>query len=110
MLAQRAPSLTTSRWTAVVEAIARVRLEDWSGAFAAIGDRFRLPRLMILTPMAYDFLRSLICSHLGRNDEAHGFYERGMVAWEDETGDDPAAWQHSDAMRWRRAAEAVLAK
>ena len=33
-----------------------------------------------------------------------------MVAWDEQTRYDPDAWERSDAMRWRREAEAVLAK
>jgi hypothetical protein len=33
-----------------------------------------------------------------------------MVALDEQTRDDPAAWEHSDAMRWRREAETALAK
>ncbi len=109
-LEERASFLGTSRWKWVVEAIARVRIEDWSGAIPFIEGRFKRPGLMILTPVAYDFLRSLICSHLGRNDEARGYYERGLVEWEDQMGADPTAWEHSDAMRWRREAEVVLVR
>jgi serine/threonine-protein kinase len=109
-LAERSATLQGLRWPNVVEAIARVRLEDWAGAQAAIGGRFKLPYFMILTPMAYDFLRSLICSHLRRKDQARDDYERGMVEWEEQTGADPGAWEHSDAMRWRREAEAALEK
>ncbi|MBK7645027.1 MAG: protein kinase [Planctomycetes bacterium] len=109
-LEERAAQLRDLRWPDVIEAIARVRLEDWPGAYAALDGRFKLPFFMILSPMAYDFLRSLICSHIGHTDEARGYYQRGMAEWDDQTSADPAAWEHSDAMRWRREAEAVLAK
>jgi tetratricopeptide (TPR) repeat protein len=107
---ERAPLIGTSRFRYVVEAIARVRLEDWPGALAAIEHRYRRPYIVLLTPMAYDFLRSVIYSHLERAEEARACYERGMVAWEEQTTDEPGAWEHSDAMRWRREAEAALAK
>ena len=94
----------------MIAAIAHVRLEDWASAQAAIDGRFKLPFFMILTPMSYEFLRSLIFSHLDRKDEARDSYARGMVAWTEQTSADPAAWERSDAMRWRRAAEAVLEK
>jgi hypothetical protein len=63
-----------------------------------------------MTPVCYDFMRSLILSHLGRDVESRAYYERAMVEWEKLTGGNPAAWERSDAMRWRREAEAVLAK
>jgi tetratricopeptide (TPR) repeat protein/tRNA A-37 threonylcarbamoyl transferase component Bud32 len=109
-LAEKASSLTTYRWPAVVETVARVRLGDWPGALAAIDGRYNPPQAMILSPMAYEFLRSLIYSHLGRDDEARACHQRGMLAWEQRTRADPAGWERSDAMRWRREAEAVLAK
>ena len=94
----------------MVEAIARVRLADWAGALAAIEHHYKRPYVMILTPMGYDFLRSLIYSPKAAPTRPAPAYERGMVAWEEHTADDPDAWEHSDAMRWRREAEAVLAK
>ncbi len=109
-LKERAPTLPPSRWIPVVETIARVRLEDWTGALDAIEHRYRHPWIVVLTPMAYEFLRSLIYSRVGRADEARTCYERGMVQWEDETASDPEAWARSDAMRWRREAEAAFAK
>jgi hypothetical protein len=33
-----------------------------------------------------------------------------MLAWEETTRDHPDAWAKSDAMRWRREAEAALGK
>ncbi len=98
------------RWCRVIEAIARVRLEDWSGAERVLEEMYRPPWLMVLSPMAYEFLRSLIYSRVGRADEALTCYKRGMARWSLETEDDPAAWERSDAMRWRREAEAALAK
>lgn len=109
-LAERASSLTDFRWPATVEIVARVRLEDWSGALEVFEDRFKPQYLMLLTPMSYEFLRSLIYSRLGRDVEARQSYKRGMLAWDEQTADHPAAWEHSDAMHWRRKAEAALAK
>jgi hypothetical protein len=99
-----------NRWRHTVEAVARVRLEDWSGAERVLDELYRPPWIMVMTPMAYEFLRSLIYSRVGRTDEARSCYSRAMVAWDQETADDPAAWERSDAMRWRREAEAALAK
>jgi tetratricopeptide (TPR) repeat protein len=108
LLKQWAPLIPTYRWPPVIETLARVRLEDWSGALSAIESRFQPPNLMLLSPMAYDFVRARIYAELARPDEARACYARGMVVWECETIDDPAAWERSDAMRWRRAAEAAL--
>ena len=109
-LEERASLIGNARFRFVIEALARVRLEDWPGALAAIEHRYQRPYIVVLTPMAYDFLRSLIYSHLERHDEARACYERAMVVWEQQTAGNAAAWEHSDAMRWRREAEAVLAK
>ena len=103
-------TMDLSDWNYLVEAVARYRLEDWSGALAAVKGRFKAPDLLILVPNAWDFLRSAIYGHLGRADEARDYYERGMVEWKLQTGGNPAAWERSDVMRWRREAEAVLAK
>jgi serine/threonine-protein kinase len=98
------------RWPATVEIVARIRLEDWAGALEIFEGRFKPQFLMLLTPMSYDFVRSLIYSRLGRDVEARQAYKRGMLAWEDATLDYPTVWDRSDAHRWRTEAEAVLAK
>jgi serine/threonine-protein kinase len=109
-ITERAAQIGETRWIHVIECIARVRVGDWAGALAALENRFQPPLLVLLTPNAYDFLRSLICSHLGRDAEAKSYYERGMVLCNERTADDPAAWEHSDVMRWRGEAQAALAK
>jgi tetratricopeptide (TPR) repeat protein len=102
--------IETYRWPHFVETVARIRLEDWPGALSVIEHRLQIPGLMLMAPMCYDFMRSLIYSHVGRAAEARVFYERGMVTWGEQTAANPAAWDHSDAMRWRTEAEAGLAK
>ncbi|MBL8859557.1 MAG: protein kinase [Planctomycetes bacterium] len=92
------------------ETVARIRSEDWSGAATAIEGHYKVPDALIVTPNSFDFMRALIYSHLGRDGEARENYKRGMVEWNAQTGGNPAAWDKSDAMRWRREAEAVLAK
>jgi serine/threonine-protein kinase len=108
-LADQSAVLGNARWASVIATIAHVRKGDWAAALATFEDRYKLPQVMILTPMAHDFLRSLIYSHVGRHAEAQLAYKRGMVQWEEQTVDDPKAWEQSDAARWRRAAEAALA-
>ncbi len=103
-------AMDLSDWNYLVEAVARYRLEDWSGALTAVKGRFKAPDALILVPNAWDFLRSAIYGHLGRGDEARDYYARGMVEWKLQTGGNPAAWERSDVMRWRREAEAVLPK
>ena len=94
----------------VVETVARVRLEDWEGALAAIGGHYSAPSTLLVTPGAIEFLRTLALAKLGRLDAARECYARAMVAWKELTGGDEAAWERSDVMRWRREAEAALAR
>ncbi len=109
-LEERASLIADASWLYVVETVARVRAQDWPGALAAIEGHYRTPEYMLLTPSAHDFVRALIYSRLGREGEARECFKRGMVAWNTQTGGNPAAWEHSDVMRWRREAEAALAK
>jgi hypothetical protein len=109
-LQENAVIIAQSRWPATVEIVARIRLEDWAGALEIFEGRFKPQYLMLLTPMSYDFVRSLIYSRLGRDVEAQQAYKRGMLAWDEATLDYPEVWNQSDAHRWRTEAEAVLAK
>jgi len=102
--------LSNENWFYLVNTIAHVRAQDWPAALAAIEGRYTLPNYMLLTPMAFDFLRSLIYSHLDRDGEARECFTRGMAEWNQQTGSNTAAWENSDVMRWRREAEAVLAR
>src|SRR5260221_13778544 len=104
------PLAAEAEWRFVIETVARVRLEDWPGANAAIGEHFTPPAAILLSPAAFDFLRAVIYAHLGRADAARESYARGMASWKSLTSGNPAAWEHSDVMRWRREAEAALAK
>ena len=110
MLEERAPSLREANWRFTVEALARVRLEDWAGALTAIEHRNQRADFMALTPVARDFLHVLILAKLGRADAARACYDRALVEWELQIAGKPGAWEHSDAMRWRREAEALLSK
>jgi hypothetical protein len=109
-LEERAGSFPRDRWPATLQIVARVRLEDWAGALAVFEKEFKPQQLMLLTPMSYEFLRALIYAKLGRQVEARQAYDRGTLAWEEATRDHPEAWARSDAMRWRREAEAALGK
>ena len=109
-LDERAAALAKEGWVFLVRTVALVRAEDWPGALAAIEGHYTPPSITLLTPTACDFIRSLIYSHLGRAGEALECYRRGMAHWNENTGGDPAAWEKSDVMRWRREAEAVLAR
>jgi tetratricopeptide (TPR) repeat protein len=97
-------------WKYLVETVARIRLADWTGALAALGDHFTLPSTFVMTPGAVEFLRATVYAHVGRADAARDCYARGMVRWKELTADDAAAWERSDVMRWRREAEAALGR
>jgi serine/threonine-protein kinase len=90
--------------------VAKARSGDWKGAFAAFGDRFVPPSSLFLSPSAFEFLRSLINSKVGRADAARECFLRGMAEWNAKTAGNETDWQKSDVMRWRREAEAALAK
>jgi len=111
VLAEKSELVANADWRWVVEAVANVKLGRWADAQAALGEHFTPPAtLMILTPSAFDFLRSLVCSKLGRADAAREIYARGMSTLDALTGGNPDAWERSDVMRWRRDAEAALEK
>lgn len=93
---------------AVLEAIARVRLADWQGAFDALARHDVKTEFLVLTPQAVHFLRALIYHHLGRTDAARECHARGVEAWSLVAGSDHTAWQHSDVQRWRTAAEQAM--
>ena len=104
------PALHDVEWRFLVETVAKVRTQDWAGAEAAFANHFTVTDALILSPSAYDFIRALIYSHVGREDAARESYARGMAEWNRLTVGNPAAWERSDAMRWRREAEAALRK
>jgi serine/threonine-protein kinase len=107
-LRERGSVADLSDWEWIVAMVAQIRLADWPGALAAVEGHFRSPDALLITPNSFDFMRSLIYSHLGRDNEARDYYARGMVEWNLQTGGNPTAWEHSDVMRWRREAEALL--
>jgi tetratricopeptide (TPR) repeat protein len=109
-LRERGSVADLSDWQWLVTMVAQIRLQDWPGALAAVEGHFTSPDALVVTPNCFDFMRSLIYSHLGRLDEARDYYARAMIEWNRQTGGNPAAWEHSDVMRWRREAEALLKK
>jgi hypothetical protein len=109
-IAEKDPLIGTWPWRHLMVALAKIQLEDWPGALEAMDSMRKLPGLMLLPPVAYDFVRSLIYSRLGREIEGRSWYERGLTQWESRIASNPAAWERSDAMRWKRAAEAALVK
>jgi len=99
-----------SRAGALIEAVAKVRLEDWPGAHAALG-RFDVKSdFLVLTPLSLHFLRALIYQKLGQLDAARECHARGIEGWTLVVGTDDAAWQRSDVQRWRTAAEAAMGR
>jgi tetratricopeptide (TPR) repeat protein len=109
-LAERAQALGTPRWRTALEILAHVRLEEWGEALALLEGPFQVPSRMLVTPMTYDFVAAVIYARLGREGEARQCLKRGMSAWDEQTRFDPEAWNRSDAARWRREAEAALAR
>ncbi len=110
ILAERAPLLGKERWIRAVELLACIRLEDWEGALAVLESNFQRPFLPLMTPVCYAFLDALVHARLGRSVEAQQAYQRAMNEWNELTRDQAESWERSDAMRWRREAEAVLSK
>ncbi len=94
----------------LLNSVAHVRAADWRGALAAIEGRYYQAKLQLVTPNAFDFMRSLIYSHLGNVEAAHECYARGVAEWNGLTAGNPGAWEKSDVMRWRREAEEALPK
>jgi serine/threonine-protein kinase len=107
LLEQRRTQLP--KWTWMIEAVARIRMDDWPGAASVLeGHQHTDSETLFYTPAALTFQRVLVLAHVGREGEAREAYARGMAEWNERTRSDPAAWEHSDWMRWRRAAEQAL--
>jgi serine/threonine-protein kinase len=102
--------LAARDWAWVPTAVAKIRLEDWPGALAALEGHFTTPSSLVVTPNAFDFIRALVYAKLGRADTARECYARGMAEWDVQTRGDPAAWERSDVMRWRKEADVAMAK
>ncbi len=94
----------------VLDSIAHIRAGDWPGALAAIEGHYYQAKLQLVTPNAFDFMRALIYSKLGNAEAARECHARGVAEWSVLTAGNPAAWEKSDVMRWRREAEAALAQ
>jgi len=103
------PAATTAEWRWLVEAVARIRSADWDGAQRCLADHFTPPAAILLSPAAFDFVRALVHANLGHKQAAQECYARAMATWNALTGGNPAPWEKSDVMRWRREAEAALA-
>ncbi|HVS19837.1 MAG TPA: hypothetical protein VMT18_14625 [Planctomycetota bacterium] len=66
--------------------------------------------MLFMTPNALEFLRALVQTELWNSAAAEESYARGMTGWRRHTAGSVEAWERSDVMRWRRAAEAALAE
>jgi tetratricopeptide (TPR) repeat protein len=104
------PAATNAEWRWLVEAVARIRSADWEGALRCLGEHFTPPAAIVLSPAAFDFVRAMVHANLGHKEAARECYARGMASWNALTSGNPAAWERSDVMRWRREAEEALAK
>jgi len=110
ILAEREPLLGPSRWPKAIRLVAHIRREDWNSAVGVLEDSFQRPYLPLMTPVCYEFAAALVYAHLDRRTEARQSFQRGTTEWTELVRDQAEAWERSDAMRWRRAAEAVLPK
>ncbi len=110
MIEEHGDLLRAEEWFYVLNSVAHARAEDWEGALAALEGHYFQSKLQLVTPNAFDFLRSLIYSKLGNDEAARECHARGVAEWGNLTGGSPDAWEHSDVMRWRREAEAALAR
>jgi serine/threonine-protein kinase len=108
MIEERRDLLRQDESFFVLDAVAHVRAEDWSGALAALEGHYFQPKLQLVTPNAFDFLRSLVYSKLGNVEAARECHARGVAEWDVLTAGNPGAWAKSDVMRWRREAEAAM--
>jgi tetratricopeptide (TPR) repeat protein len=107
-LERRGPQLGPVAWIWTLELVARIRAGDWPGAEPLLEGRYRPGSFLFFTPNALDFMRAQVYARVGRAGEAREAYARGMAEWNERTVGDPAAWERSDVMRWRREAEAAL--
>jgi tetratricopeptide (TPR) repeat protein/tRNA A-37 threonylcarbamoyl transferase component Bud32 len=109
VLARLRTNAGDAEWGYIVKTLAHIRAGQWAEAQAALAGHYEAPTVVIITPIAFDFIRSLIDSHLGLHGEARECYARGMAQWTAATGGNPSAWERSDVLEWRQAAEAALA-
>jgi tetratricopeptide (TPR) repeat protein len=92
----------------MLESVACIRAQDWPGALAALDGHHEPGAFVFYTPQVLTFQRALVFAKLGREGEAREAYARGMADWAKLTAGNPAAWERSDLMRWRREAEQAL--
>jgi hypothetical protein len=92
----------------LLEAMAKTRLGDWAGANEALAQYVPNGDFLVLTPLAQEFLRAVIYAHTDRLDAARECHRRGLAGFAELMGSDPAAWERSDVIRWRHAAEQAL--
>jgi tetratricopeptide (TPR) repeat protein len=110
LLRDREPVFPPSRWPRLVEIVACIRLGDFAHAVEVFESSFKDPFLSLATPMACQFMRAFVYAKVGRKDDAKHWLRLGMVSWDDQAKGHEDFWERSDAMRWRREAEAAIAE
>jgi hypothetical protein len=110
LLREREPAFPPGRWQRFVELVACVHLGDFQHAVEVFEGSFKEPYGPFASKLSFDFLRALVYAKVGRKDDARHWHRLGMVAWDDQVKGHEDFWEHSDAMRWRREAEAAIAE
>jgi hypothetical protein len=95
-------------WSFLPRAIALIRIGDWQGAAEQLEGRYVPPAVLIVTPVAMDFVRGLVQAKLGQREAARESHARGKARMDQLVGGNPGAWEHSDVTRWRSECEAAL--
>ncbi|MCY3000600.1 MAG: protein kinase [Planctomycetota bacterium] len=108
VLEERAATFEGLDWVYLPKAAALARVGAWDAAEAELRGRYNQPEALVITPLATDFLRGLVYAKLGRTDAARECHARGVVRMATIVGGNPAAWERSDVMRWRRECETAL--
>ncbi len=110
LLREREPTLPPNRWMRLVEIVASIRLGNFAHAVEVFENSFKDPFLLVATPMASQFMRAFVYAKVGRKSDAKHWLRLGMTSWDDQAKGHEEFWEHSDAMRWRREAEAAIAE
>ena len=110
LLREREPTFPPTRWPRLVEIVASIRLGDFAHAVEVFESSFKDPYLALATPMAAQFMRALVYAKVGRKGDAKHWLRLGMISWDEQAKGHEEFWEHSDAMHWRREAEAAIAE
>ncbi|MCC7014103.1 MAG: protein kinase [Planctomycetes bacterium] len=104
----RANSFEGADWLFLPKSVALIGVGDWQGAAKELEGRYASPSVLVVTPQAVDFIRALIYVKVGQAEAARECYARATVRMSQVVGGNPAAWDRSDVVRWRRECEAAL--